>query len=145
MRCRGLQRSDLPRLVAMSRDNMAAIILASWGEEWKDEQLLELLLDQRVDTTIMEEGEELVAYYCVEDIDEYIFISSFQVSKDWQGKGLGTQMLEMIESAGQQAGKAEVELCVQSTNEKAKEFYYYHGYDLMYRNGNNMVMRKRLV
>jgi ribosomal protein S18 acetylase RimI-like enzyme len=129
----------------MSRENMASIIMASWGEEWKDEQLLELLLDQRVDTTILEEGEEIVAYYCVEDIDEYIFISSFQVSKDWQGRGLGTQMLEMIESAGRQDGKAEVELCVQSTNEKAKEFYYYHGYDLMYRNGNNLVMRKRLV
>ena len=28
--------------------------------------------------------------------------------------------------------------------DRAKEFYYYHGYDLMYRNGNNLVMRKKL-
>lgn len=132
-------------LVAMSRENMAAIILASWGEEWNDEQLLELLLDQRVETNVLEEGGEIVAYYCFEDVDEYIFISSFQVSRGWQGKGLGARMLEMIEDIGRQADKAEVELCVQSTNEKAKEFYYYHGYDLMYRNGNNLVMRKRLV
>lgn len=145
MRCRRLKRSDLPGLVAMSRENMAAIILASWGEEWKDEQLLELLLDQRVDTTILEEDEEVVAYYCIEEVDEYIFISSFQVGKAWQGRGLGTQMLENIESAGRNDGKAGVELCVQTTNERAKEFYFYHGYDLMYRNGNNLVMRKKLL
>lgn len=138
-------RSDLPDLVAMSRKNMAGIILSSWGEEWNDEKLLELLLDQRVTTTVLEEDEGIVAYNCVEEMDEYIFISSFQVDRGWQGKGLGTRMLEMIESAGRDGGKAGVELCVQSTNEKAIEFYYYNGYDLMYRNGNNLVMRKRLA
>jgi len=144
MRCRGLQRSDLPELVSMSRENMAAIILSSWGEEWKDEQLMDLLLDYRVDTMVLEGEEGIEAYYCVEDIDEYIFISSFQVRRDYQGKGLGTRMLDMIEEQARRDGKAEVELCVQSTNERAKEFYYYHGYDLMYRNGNNLVMRKKL-
>jgi len=128
----------------MSRENMAAIILSSWGEEWKDEQLLELLLDQRVDTTVLEDDDGILAYFCVEDIDEYIFISSFQVRRDLQGRGLGTTMMEMIERKARQEGKAEVELCVQATNERAKEFYYYQGYDLIYRNGNNLVMRKRL-
>jgi ribosomal protein S18 acetylase RimI-like enzyme len=80
----------------------------------------------------------------VEDIDEYIFISSFQVRRGFQGKGLGARMLEMIEERARADGKAEVELCVQSTNERAKEFYYYRGYDLMYCNGNNLVMRKKL-
>lgn len=128
----------------MSRENMAAIILSSWGEEWKDEQLLDLLLDQRVETTVLEDEDGIAAYFCVEDIDEYIFISSFQVRRDRQGRGLGTIMMEMIEEKARREGKAEVELCVQSTNERAKEFYYYQGYDLMYRNGSNLVMRKRL-
>jgi GNAT superfamily N-acetyltransferase len=145
MHFRQMLRSDLPELVAMSRENMAGIILASWGEEWKDELLFELLLDHRVSTTVVEEDEGMVAYYCMEEIDEYIFISSFQVRKAWQGRGVGTLMLERIESAGREEGKAGVELCVQSSNERAKEFYFYHGYDLMYRNGNNLVMRKSLV
>ena len=139
-----MQRSDLPELVSMSRENMAAIIMSSWGEEWKDEQLMDLLLDQMVDTTVLEGEDGIEAYYCVEGIDEYIFISSFQVRRNFQGKGLGTRMLDMIEEKARQDDKAEVELCVQSTNERAKEFYYYHGYDLMYRNGNNLVMRKKL-
>lgn len=144
MRCRCMQRSDLPELVSMSRENMAAIILASWGEQWKDEQLLDLLLDQMVETVVLEGEEGIEAYYCVEDIDEYVFISSFQVRRGCQGKGLGGRMLDMIEGKARRDGKAEVELCVQSTNDRAKEFYYYHGYDLMYRNGNNLVMRKKL-
>lgn len=123
---------------------MAAIILASWGEEWKDERLLELLLDQRVETTVLEGEDGIEAYCCVEDIDEYVFISSFQVRRDRQGRGIGGRMLRMIEERARSDGKSMVELCVQSTNERAKEFYYYHGYDLMYRNGNNLVMRKRL-
>ncbi len=144
MRCRCMQRSDLPELVSMSRENMASIILASWGEEWKDEQLLDLLLDQRVETVVLEGDQGIEAYFCVEDIDEYVFISSFQVRRGCQGKGLGARMLGMIEERARRDGMAEVELCVQSTNERAKEFYYYHGYDLMYRNGNNLVMRKKL-
>ncbi len=139
-----MQRSDLPELVSMSRENMAAIIMSSWGEEWKDEQLMDLLLDQRVETNVLEGEDGIEAYYCVEDIDEYIFISSFQVRRNFQKKGLGTLMLDMIEEKARKDGKAEVELCVQSTNERAKEFYDYHGYDLMYRNGNNLVMRKKL-
>jgi ribosomal protein S18 acetylase RimI-like enzyme len=144
MLSRRLTRADLPQLVEMSRENMAAIILASWGEEWKDEQLLELLLDQRVETTVLEGEDGIEAYFSVEDIDEYVFISSFQVRRGSQGKGLGTRMLEMIEERARKDGMAEVELCVQSTNERAKEFYYYHGYDQVYRNGNNLVMRKKL-
>ena len=58
-----MQRSDLPELVSMSRENMAAIILASWGEEWKDEQLLDLLLDQMVETVVLEGEEGIEAYY----------------------------------------------------------------------------------
>jgi len=144
MRCRCLQRTDLPELVTMSRENMAGIILSSWGEEWKDEKLLELLLDQRVETTVLEDDEGIMAYFCVEDIDEYMFISSFQVRRDRQGMGLGSAMMDMIEQKAMQHGKAEVELCVQFTNERAIEFYYYQGYDLAHRNGNNLVMRKRL-
>ncbi|NLX47933.1 MAG: GNAT family N-acetyltransferase [Euryarchaeota archaeon] len=128
----------------MSRENMASIILASWGEEWKDEQLLDMLLDQRVETMVLEGEGGIEAYYCVEYVDEYVFIASFQVRRDVQGKGLGARMLKKIEDDARQNGKAEVELCVQLTNERAKEFYYYQGYDLVYRNGNNLVMRKKL-
>lgn len=145
MGIRRMARSDLPTLVTMSRENMAGIIRESWGEEWRDELLMELLLDRRVDTLVLEHEGEVVAYYCVEDMDDYMFISSFQVKRDWQGRGTGTRMLEEIESSGRAKGKAGIELCVQATNERAKEFYYYHGYDLMYRNGNNLVMRKRLA
>jgi len=139
-----MRRADLPALVAMSRENMAAIILSSWGEEWKDETLLDMLLDHRVETTVLDGEDGIEAYYCVEDTDEYVFISSIQVRRGRQGRGLGGRMLRMIEDRARSDGKAGVELCVQSTNERAKEFYYYHGYDLMYANGNNIIMRKRL-
>ncbi len=66
---------------------MAAIILASWGEEWKDEQLMDLLLDQMVETVVLEGERGIEAYFCIEDIDEYVFISSFQVRRGFQGKG----------------------------------------------------------
>lgn len=124
---------------------MSAIILSSWGEEWKDEKLMELLLDQEVETTVLEGEDGIEGYYCLERIDEYVFVSSLQVRRDHQGMGLGGMMLRTIEETARSEGRSEVELCVQSTNERAKEFYYYHGYDLVYRNGNNLVMRKRLV
>ncbi len=52
-------------------------------------------------------------------------------------------MMDMIEQKARQHGKAEVELCVQFTNERAIEFYTIRGTTCP-RNGNNLVMRKRL-
>ncbi|OPY33272.1 MAG: putative acetyltransferase [Methanomassiliicoccales archaeon PtaU1.Bin124] len=141
---RPLRRGDIPSLVRMSRENMAAIVKSSWGMEWQDEPLLEWFMDKDIQTEVLEEGGEAVGYYSLEPIDKYLFITSVQLRKDHQGKGHGRHLMERIEDIARQQGADGVELCVQDSNDNAKGFYDHIGYSVICRRGNNFLMRKRL-
>lgn len=141
---RHLTRGDIPDLIMMSRENMAAIVLASWGVEWQDEPLLEWLADKDIHTMVLEKDGENIGYFSLEFLDNYIFITSIQIRKDHQGEGIGKLMMDNIEATARAKGAEGVELCVQDTNFKAKGFYDHIGYSTICRRGNNYLMRKRL-
>ena len=42
---REMVRRDLPVLLTMSQENMASIILASWGVELRDEEVLRAIME----------------------------------------------------------------------------------------------------
>lgn len=139
---RPLTRGDIPNLIVMSRENMAAIVKSSWGIEWTDEPLLEWLCNGDITTMVLEEEGEPIGYYCTEVLDSYLFVTSIQIRKDRQGRGLGRTMMREIEATVLDEGSEGVELCVQESNEKALEFYNELGYRTMCRSGNNFLLRK---
>jgi ribosomal protein S18 acetylase RimI-like enzyme len=141
---RVMNRSDIPALVKMSRENMAGIIRSAWGLEWRDEPLLEWLMSKDVDTEVAMVGGELAGYVSLEVVDRYLFVTSIQLWRDQQHKGLGTEMMRHIEAKAVDAGYEGVELVVQMTNETALHFYRHLGYRKVCRRGNNFLMRKAL-
>ncbi|HSV42313.1 MAG TPA: GNAT family N-acetyltransferase [Methanomassiliicoccales archaeon] len=142
---RPLLRGDIPLLIRMTRDNMAAIVHSSWGMEWTDEPLLEWLSDPDISTEVLEEDDEPIGYYSLEFVDNYVFVTSIQLRKDRQGCGYGELMMDRIEHMAIEKHIEGVELCVQETNDRAKSFYEHIGYDTVCRRGNNYLMRKRLL
>jgi ribosomal protein S18 acetylase RimI-like enzyme len=139
-----MTRRDLPQVVSISRDNMAPIIYASWGVEYRDEDLLHFLLDLSTFTEVLEEDGRVVAYYSVEERNDNLFINSIQVLKDHQGQGLGREMMDRIEARAKEMQLKGIELWVQRTNRAAMEFYRHMGYQTISRQGNNYLMRRRL-
>jgi ribosomal protein S18 acetylase RimI-like enzyme len=140
-----LERGDIPYLLRMTRENMSQIILSSWGLEWKDETLLETLLDQGLMTEVLKREDRIVGYYCLDRRGDYLFVVSIQVARDLQRTGVGRSMMERIEELAGRSGLEGVELCVQSTNATAKAFYEHMGYRLVSRERNNLIMRKRIL
>lgn len=138
-----LQRSDIPELVRMTRDNMSQIILSAWGVEWRDETLLETLMDANVNIEVARHGKKVVGYYVLDQMEDYVFIISFQLERKHQGKGMGRCMMERVEDQAARSGLEGVELCVQSTNQQAIGFYRHLGYRLASRRRNNLTMRKQ--
>ncbi len=138
-----LRRSDIPELVRITRENMAQIILSAWGVEWRDETLLETLMDANLLIEVALEGQKVVGYHVLDQMEDYIFIVSIQLEKQHQGKGLGRFMMERVEESAIRSGLEGVELCVQSTNEQAIGFYRHLGYRLASRRRNNLTMRKQ--
>jgi len=140
-----LHRSDIPELVRITRENMAQIILSAWGVEWRDETLLETLMDANLSIEVALEGRKVVGYYVLDQMEDYVFIISIQLEKGHQGLGLGRCMMERVEESALRSGLEGVELCVQSTNEQAIGFYRHLGYRLASRRRNNLTMRKQFV
>lgn len=138
-----LRRSDIPELVRITRENMSQIILSAWGVEWRDETLLETLMDANLIIEVALEGKNVVGYYVLDQMEDYVFIISIQLERGHQGKGLGRYMMERVEESALRSGLEGVELCVQSTNEQAIGFYRHLGYRLASRRRNNLTMRKQ--
>ncbi len=138
-----LHRSDIPELVRITRDNMSQIILSAWGVEWRDETLLETLMDANLSIEVVLEGKRVVGYYVLDQMEDFVFIISIQLERQHQGMGLGRRMMERVEDLAARSGLEGVELCVQSTNQQAIGFYRHLGYRLASRRRNNLTMRKR--
>jgi ribosomal protein S18 acetylase RimI-like enzyme len=141
---RQMTRKDLPQIIGMSRENMASIIFSSWGVEFRDEDLLHLLLEPNAFTEILESDGRIIAYYSVEERNGNLFINSIQVLKEYQRQGLGREMLARIEARAKENELRGIELWVQITNHSAMEFYRHMGYRMVSRQGNNYLMRRRL-
>ena len=73
---REMARKDLPQVVAISRENMASIIFSSWGVEYRDEDLLHMLLEPTAFTEVFEMDGKIVAYYSVDERNDNLFINS---------------------------------------------------------------------
>ena len=142
IRFRPMNRSDIPALVQMSRENMSGIIRSAWGLEWRDEPLLEWLMSKDVDTEVAMIDDDLAGYVSLEAVDRYLFVTSIQLWRNLQHQGLGTEMMRHIEAKAIGAEYEGVELVVQMTNEAALHFYRHLGYRKVCRRGNNFLMRK---
>jgi ribosomal protein S18 acetylase RimI-like enzyme len=138
-----LHRSDIPELVRITRENMSQIILSAWGVEWRDETLLDTLMDANLTIEVALEGERVVGYYVLDQMEDFVFIISIQSEKEHQGMGLGRCLMERVEESALRSGLEGVELCVQSTNQQAIGFYRHLGYRMASRRRNNLTMRKQ--
>lgn len=141
---RQMTRKDLPQIIALSRENMAAIIFTSWGVEYRDEDLLHMLLEPTAYTEVFESDGRIVAYYSVDERNDNLFINSIQVRKECQKQGLGREMMSRIQALAEERQLNGIELWVQITNRSAMEFYRHMGYQMVSRQGNNYLMRRRL-
>ncbi|NLT38010.1 MAG: GNAT family N-acetyltransferase [Methanomassiliicoccus sp.] len=141
---RTMTRKDLPQVLAISRENMSAIIFSSWGVEYRDEDLLHILLEPSALNEVLELDGRIVAYFSVDERNGNLFINSIQVQKACQGCGLGKKMMAYIEEQARQRESPAIELLVQYTNRSAMEFYRRMGYRLISRQGNNYLMRRTL-
>ena len=141
---REMHRKDLPILLMISQENMASIILSSWGVELRDEEILRAILGPDAYSEVIEIDDEIVGYFSIDILDGKAFINAIQVKKGHQGEGYGTAMMERIYVLALSSRAKTIDLWVQLTNHSAMKFYRYCGYRTISRQGNNYLMRKDL-
>lgn len=141
---REMVRRDLPKVMSLSHDNMANIIFSSWGVELRDEDIMRFILRPTALNEVLEKDGEIIGYYSVDIRADNLLINSIQVQRDFQGQGLGTDMMKRIAELAYHNGMNSIDLWVQITNRPAIAFYRHRGYRAISRQGNNYLMRKVL-
>ncbi|KAK5263553.1 N alpha-acetyl-transferase, partial [Exophiala xenobiotica] len=63
-----------------------------------------------------------------EDGNEVVYIYEIHFSPDWQGKGLGRKLMDVVEVIGRNVGVTKVMLTVFKANERAVQWYTRLGY-----------------
>ncbi len=139
---RPLERSDVPYLLRISRDNMAHILRSARGTEWRDDVLVETICHPDAVTEVLEVGGRVAGYFCVFGREESIFIASLQLASAFQQQGFGEKMMRRIEELARRSGLERAELWVQNNNEDAIGFYQHLGFCIVARQRNNFLMKK---
>jgi ribosomal protein S18 acetylase RimI-like enzyme len=139
---------DIAFIVTITKENMSPLIKEAWGLDWDkdfEERYMEELRSSGVVKTIYKR-DKLVGYcwFCERDNENEVFINSIQLGKEYQGKGIGVQVLKLIEHIAVNRNIQYLSLAVQETNLDAIGVYQRFGFREMFRENGSILMRKKI-
>lgn len=108
-----------------------------WEQQWQKNDFTAHFEPENI--TVVSVAGKLVGYAHVERRCDKLFLRMLLLVPEYQSKGIGTHLLEsVVESASRQALK--VELQVFRVNEAAKKFYDHHGFQVVSKTPDSLVM-----
>jgi ribosomal-protein-alanine N-acetyltransferase len=144
---RPMTHADLAEVLAIEVDLFP---IDAWTEELFLGELAEVLNSRDVAVAILDS--EIVGYASFRYVGKQGDVNTIAVSKDQQGKGIGTVLMDWLESQATLRNVREIFLEVRSDNEAAMKMYASRGYERIdvRRNyyGNTIdanIMRKRVA
>ena len=91
------------------------------------------------ESTMIQVDSQSVGYFCLKESDEERYLSNIQIDPDWQGKGLGSAVLNAILSASESKS---VKLMT-FTDNPAMQLYERLGFEVVERDGKTVYMLRR--
>jgi GNAT superfamily N-acetyltransferase len=89
-----------------------------------------------------------IGYLVLRAESDHLLLDNVAVSPDWQGRGVGRQLLVFVEDRARNCGRGEVRLYTHEKMTENIEFYRHHGYVETHRNEQfgfpRVFMTKRL-
>ena len=144
---RPMKHSDLDHVLAIEVDLFP---IDAWTEELFLGELAEVSNSRDVAVAILDS--EIVGYASFRYVGKEGDVNTVAVSKDQQGKGIGTALMDWLESQATLRNVREIFLEVRSDNDTALKMYASRGYERIdiRRNyyGNTIdanIMRKRVA
>ena len=144
---RPMTHADLPAVLAIEVDLFP---IDAWTEELFLGELAEVSKSRDVAVAISDS--EIVGYASFRYVGKQGDVNTIAVSRDQQGKGIGTALMDWLESQATLRNVREIFLEVRSDNEAAMKVYASRGYERIdvRRNyyGNTIdanIMRKRVA
>jgi len=144
---RPMNHSDLARVLEIEVDLFP---VDAWSEDLFLGELAEVSISRDVSVAILDS--EIVGYASFRYVGKQGDVNTVAVASDQQGKGIGTALMDWLESQATLRNVREIFLEVRSDNEAATKMYATRGYERIdiRRNyyGNTIdanIMRKRVA
>ncbi|MCX9010233.1 MAG: GNAT family N-acetyltransferase [Candidatus Methanoperedens sp.] len=143
-----MTEGDVSGIISMTKENMAHVIKATWGLEWSanfEKKYLDMLVSTGAVKSIYDDN-KLAGYLWFEERKgkNDIFINSMQLKKEYQGRGIGTQILKWLEVFALDRKRQYLSLSVQVNNQRAVTFYQGFGFGEVYRGQGSIYMSKKI-
>ncbi len=126
-------KADIPGIQALMKS-----VPSFWSEDWRDDALERALDSARELASVWEEDQKLIGFICAHDVGFRAYLSALVVVESARGHGIGTKLLEHIESELKARGCA---VLIADVWKEAKGFYQSRGWSPP----DVILMRKRLA
>lgn len=124
MLIRNLRDSDLDAALRINAATSPATVL------WSRAMFAEALADASPGKVwVAEEQGCVVGFICYRVVLKEVQVPNFAVDPGWQGKGIGSALLEDVWRNAVEAGAEEMTLEVRKSNAAALRFYQRHGFE----------------
>jgi len=140
IKTRSGRETDLRFVCDLSRRNMEEYTKKIWGG-WDNKRFKASLDKKRL--TIICRNNRRVGFFDIELHDGVAYLHNIQLSRIVQGRGLGKQMMLMMEWKAKKADVKKLEAKVFSDN-PAKKFYQKIGYAIIKEENGVTLIRKKL-
>jgi ribosomal-protein-alanine N-acetyltransferase len=144
---RPMKHTDLTEVLKLEK---ALFPIDAWSEELFLEELAEVSISRDVSVAVLDS--QIVGYASFRFVGKQGDVNTVAVASNQQGKGIGTALMDWLESQAALRNVREIYLDVRSDNEPAINMYASRGYERIdiRRNyyGNTIdanVMRKRVA
>jgi len=144
---RPMKHTDLTEVLKLEK---ALFPIDAWSEELFLEELAEVSISRDVSVAVLDS--QIVGYASLRFVGKQGDVNTVAVASNQQGKGIGTALMDWLESQAALRNVREIFLDVRSDNEPAIKMYASRGYERVdiRRNyyGNTIdanVMRKRVA
>ncbi|MCX6417645.1 MAG: ribosomal protein S18-alanine N-acetyltransferase [Actinobacteria bacterium] len=144
---RPMTHADLDQVLAIEIDLFP---IDTWSEELFLGELAEVSISRDVSVAVLDS--QIVGYASFRYVGKQGDVNTVAVAKDQQGKGIGTSLMDWLESQAALRNVREIFLEVRSDNDAAMKLYASRGYERIdiRRNyyGNTIdanIMRKRVA
>jgi len=142
-----MKHTDLTEVLKLEK---ALFPIDAWSEELFLEELAEVSISRDVSVAVLDS--QIVGYASLRFVGKQGDVNTVAVASNQQGKGIGTALMDWLESQAALRNVREIFLDVRSDNEPAINMYASRGYERIdiRRNyyGNTIdanVMRKRVA
>lgn len=134
--------SELQVLFEMAASNMNMILMEAWGRPVERSIFTE---KGAVTVSIKTEAGELAGFYTYRICEQHIELITLVVDEPFQNTGIGRHVMQQLHQQAQSLGLSAIELCVQSNNQKALQFYEKLGYQFQSSPYYNTLLLRKQV